>query len=152
MLKEIKAKENLDNYLKTLKAKIDPEKYLRSTEKISKKYAKRPNGIYYERGAIPKKLVPTQEKNLVDKSLEAATAKEEEDRSLLPLGELVSFPRLIEKGIQLYRYHPCFLQDVKVVYDVEDEIRRQKSFLTYSLTSLVSSLRFAVNEQDLSDW
>nr|XP_023016803.1 uncharacterized protein LOC111506091 [Leptinotarsa decemlineata] len=155
ILKERKTREKINKYLETLEAKIDPKKLessLKSSEKPSYKTPKRLHNIYYELGAIPKKIVPTQKKNLVDTCLISEATKELEDEFALHTGELVSFPRLIKQDIQLYRHLPCFLQDVNVRYDDGSDIQRQRSILTYSLTSIMSTLKICVNEQDLSDW
>ncbi|CAH1115993.1 unnamed protein product [Phaedon cochleariae] len=154
LLKEIKAREHLDNYLNVLKSRIEPEKFEKalktfSDEMSSKKPMEKTKGIYYEIGAIPEKIVPKYKKNLAETSLISDFVKQD---NMFSTGDLVSFPRLIKKDIEAYRHHACFLQDVNVRFDVEHELERQRSFLTYSLTSLVTSLTIDVNEEDLSDW
>lgn len=67
-------------------------------------------------------------------------------------GDLVSFPRIIPNETKLYQHRPCFLKDTNVRTGIEEDIERQRSILTYSLTSFTTSLKISLDEEQLSDW
>lgn len=67
-------------------------------------------------------------------------------------GEIVPFPRLISDDIDLYGYRPCFLKDIDIRFNAESDIEQQRSILTYSLTSIISTLKISVDEETLSEW
>ncbi|XP_072398569.1 uncharacterized protein [Diabrotica undecimpunctata] len=151
LLKERITRLKLDDTLDKMKAAIDPEVF----EKAMKEEplpGKKMKHVFYELVATDKKLIPKDTKDAQEKCLQRSANEDRRGDLDMPNGEFIPFPRYIKKEMELYRYRPCFLQDVGIKFDIEGEIEKQKSFLSYSLAKSLTSLKLSVQEDMLSDW
>ncbi|XP_056631493.1 uncharacterized protein LOC130441733 [Diorhabda sublineata] len=153
LIKEKNARQKLDAALDKMKAAMDPEVFERAEQQPEEQQSK-PIGkkVFYELGAIDKKIVPKNLKGLVDAGIDTDAAKARVDEYNMITGEWVHFPRFIKEDLELYRFRPGFLQDVGVEFDIVNEIERQKSFLTYSLSKSVCSLKISIKPEMLDEW
>uniref|UniRef100_A0A6P7GPP9 Uncharacterized protein LOC114339310 isoform X2 n=1 Tax=Diabrotica virgifera virgifera TaxID=50390 RepID=A0A6P7GPP9_DIAVI len=150
VLKERTTRLKLNDTLEKMKTAIDPEIFEKAMKEKSIPGQKIKH-VFYELTATDKKLIPKETKNAQEKCLQRSANEDREDLDL-PTGEFIPFPRYIKKEMELYRYRPCFLQDVGIKFDIDGEIEKQKSFLSYSLAKSLTSLKLSVQEDMLSGW
>ncbi|CAH1955294.1 unnamed protein product [Acanthoscelides obtectus] len=156
MMKEMKARQQINKQLASIKQSVGEDKINEIRERLknhtSNVRKKNKDIRHYDLGAVAEKLLPELIKtNLKETSLLQKAVKQMPDE----FGEnvaLTTFPRLIKSDMDMYRFKSCFMRDVAVHFDVEEDVKRQKSLLTYSLQSIVDSLKLDVDQSLLADW
>lgn len=155
MLKEMKSRQDLNKLLNDMKEEIDPEKLEEAMKEFGKKRStkvSRQRRHSEEPGTISKKLIPKDSRATAETSLALETHKMRQDDFLSLSGELITFPRIIEKDACLYLHHPCMLKDTNVRIAIGQDIEQQRSVLTYELTTYTSSVLTNVSQQQMSEW
>nr|CAI5858348.1 unnamed protein product [Callosobruchus analis] len=155
MIKEEKARRQLNTQLQAIQKAVGKRKIEEIKNRIADNIPNSPkkkNEIrYYSLGAIATGLVPDSGRYLKETSLVEKAIKEMPD----DYGEtiaLTTFPRLLKSDMEMYRYKSCFLKDVNLQHEVDENIKKQQSLLTYSLESLIDSFKITVEESVLEDW
>nr|CAH7768308.1 unnamed protein product [Callosobruchus chinensis] len=155
MMKEEKTRQQLNKQLESIKQSIGEDKLHEVTNRLrgvtTNVRKKNKDIMYHLSGAIAEKLVPKPKANLKETSLLEKAIKEMPDEYEEKMG-LVTFPRLIKSDMDMYRFKSCFLRDVNVVFNVDQDVERQKSLLTYSLASIIGSLKIDVDQSVLAEW
>nr|CAI5869670.1 unnamed protein product [Callosobruchus analis] len=155
MMKEAKARQQINKQLASIKQSIGEDRLHEITNRLRNSSTglreKNRDIVYHVWGSVAGKLVPKPKEGLKETSLLEKATKEMPSE----YGEkvaLVTFPRLINSDMDMYRFKSCFLRDVNVELDVDRDIERQKSLLTYSLASIASSLKIDVDQSVLAGW
>lgn len=154
IIKERKTRENLNRYLEQLKRKIDPLKLKNAIEEFGKKKSvKLLKRTPLDIGMIAKKLVPKRTPQMVETSLISEALKLENQHYPALSGEFLAFPRVTRLDMKIFRYKPCFLKDTNLQLGINDDINRQRSVLTYSLSAFTSTIQLNMpDDVSLEDW
>ncbi|XP_030766042.1 uncharacterized protein LOC115890060 [Sitophilus oryzae] len=158
LIKDRTCRKFIDETLEKLKQNVNPEILKQCEEEFAMETGHRrrlsPGDrrlmLLKSRGAIKEEMKTKIKKSEKCKE-NIITSLAKSENVCLPIEKLDAFPRLIKEDSLIYNEFPCLMKDVNILINIEDDVRRQRDTLTYSLSCQLSDI-FSVSQITLEDW